>query len=74
MAVVPVPTRRPIDAMASWHLATQAVCEAIASALQPHIPSGFRGRVEIHVENGVIQAHNVVVSGRPMQRAGERMP
>jgi hypothetical protein len=49
------------------HAAAFDLCGEIAKAVQRVVPPGFRGRLEIQVDRGVVLPENVSVQFRPPQ-------
>lgn len=47
--------------------ARDAAAREIADAIQRILPHGFRGRITVAVDNGVVRAHDVAIEMRPPQ-------
>lgn len=56
-------------ALEALHQARDAAAAAVARALQPIIPRGFRGKLTICIDAGVVRPENVTMELRPPQRA-----
>ena len=54
--------------MTAVHIQAYELIAAIAKAVEPVLPPHFRGKVEIHVDNGKIAPENVAIQFRPPQR------
>lgn len=50
------------------HEARDTAAAEIAAAIQRVIPAGFRARIAVTVDNGVVQAEDVAIELRPRQR------
>lgn len=44
------------------------VAQTVKRALEPRLPSGFRGRIVVVVDNGVINLEDIEIIGRPKKR------
>lgn len=62
-----VPTREG-GGLQKLHDARDEACASIAAVLQRMVPRGFRGRITVTVDNGVVRAQDVAIELRPSQK------
>ena len=66
MSTLPAP--RAVDGLQALHDARDKAAQQIADAIQKVLPKGFRGRLAIVVDNGVVRAQDVAIELRPPQK------
>lgn len=65
MSTLPAP--RAIGGLQALHDARDEAAQQIADVIQRVLPHGFRGRITVAVDNGVVRAHDVAIEMRPPQ-------
>jgi hypothetical protein len=61
------PAYVPTSGLDGLHANRDRAAKDIARALQPVIPAGFRAKVTITVENGVVEASSIAIELRSPQ-------
>lgn len=57
----------PLTGLRALHAARDAAAEEIARALRPAIPRGFRGKITVVIQEGVVRPEDVTLELRPPQ-------
>lgn len=66
MSTVALP-RPALAGLQALHAAKEQAAREIAAAVQRVLPAGFRGRITLVIDGGIIHAHDVAIELRPIQ-------